>query len=36
MENKEILKQVFIGMVLAVCSFFITFVACVLLSIIMP
>lgn len=36
MENKEILKQVIIGMVAAVASFAIMAIACVLLHIIMP
>ena len=36
MENKEILKQVFIGMVAAVASFAIMAIACVILHIIMP
>lgn len=36
MENKEILKQVFIGMVAAIATFAIMTIACVILHIVMP
>lgn len=36
MENNEILKQVFVGMVAAIATFAIMAIACVILHIVMP